>query len=156
MTIKVWVIDKKTEKYKKIILKKARLVASFLALDGYLEIFLVGNRQMKKNILSYVGKETRGEFIRPDIKEKNLGEIYLNPFYIKKQHANSALPDFVLQQHERAHTNDEKFQTSLLFMLFHGLLHIAGYDHKRKNDRINMEKKETELLHKFLIPSGRD
>lgn len=122
MTIKVWIIDKKTEKYKKIILKKARLVASFLALDGHLEIFLVGNRQMKKNVLSYVGKEARGEFIRPDIKEKILGEIYLNPFYIKKN------------------------KESLLFMLCHGLLHIAGYDHKQKNDRIIMEKKEAELF----------
>ena len=125
MTIKVWAIDKKTEKYKKIILKKARLVASFLALNGYLEIFLVGNRQMKKNILSYVGKEVRGKFLRPDLKEKSLGEIYLNPFYIKKN------------------------KESLLFMLFHGLLHIAGYDHKRKNDRIKMERKEKIIFSKF-------
>ena len=125
MSIKVSVIDKKTEKHKKIILKKARLVASFLALDGYLEIFLVGDRQMKKNVLSYVGKEARGEFIRPDIKEKNLGEIYLNPFYIKKN------------------------KESLLFMLYHGLLHIAGYDHKRKNDRIRMEKLEKRIFFKF-------
>ena len=125
MTIKVWAIDKKTEKYKKIILKKARLVASFLALNGYLEIFLVGNRQMKKNVLSYVGKEVRGKFLRPDLKEKSLGEIYLNPFYIKKN------------------------KESLLFMLFHGLLHIAGYDHKRKNDRIKMERKEKIIFSKF-------
>ncbi|MDO8442814.1 MAG: rRNA maturation RNAse YbeY [bacterium] len=126
MTIKVWVIDKKAEKHKKIILKKARLVASFLALDGYLEIFLVGNRQMKKNVLSYVGKEARGEFIRPDIKEKILGEICLNPFYIKKN------------------------KESLLFMLCHGLLHIAGYDHKQKNDRIKMERKEKIIFSKFV------
>ena len=125
MTIKVWAIDKKTEKYKKIILKKARLVASFLALNGYLEIFLVGNRQMKKNVLSYVGKEVRGKFLRPDLKEKSLGEIYLNPFYIKKN------------------------KESLLFMLFHGLLHIAGYDHKIKNDRIKMERKEKIIFSKF-------
>jgi rRNA maturation RNase YbeY len=123
--ITVSVIDKKAEKYKKVILKKARLVASFLALNGYLEIFLVGNRQMKKNILSYVGEESRGEFIRPDIKGKNLGEIYLNPFYIKKN------------------------KESLLFMLCHGLLHIAGYDHKRKNDRIKMEKLEERIFLKF-------
>jgi len=125
MTIKVWVIDKKTEKYKKVILKKARLVASFLALEGYLEIFLVGDKQMKKNVLSYVGRETRGSFLRPDIKAKNLGEIYLNPFYIKEK------------------------KDSLLFMLFHGLLHIAGYDHKQKNDRIRMEKLEERIFLKF-------
>lgn len=123
--IKVSVVDKKAEEYKNIILKKARLAASFLALNGHLEIFLVGNRQMKKNVLSYVGKEERGAFIRPDLKEKNLGEIYLNPSYIKKN------------------------KESLLFMLFHGLLHIAGYDHKQKNDRIKMEKLEEKIFLKF-------
>jgi rRNA maturation RNase YbeY len=122
MIIKVWTIDKKTEQYKKIISKKARLVASFLDLNGYLEIFLVGNGQMEKNVLSYVGKEVRGKFLRPDIKGNFLGEIYLNPSYIKKNNEN------------------------LLFMLFHGLLHIAGYDHKQKNDRIKMEKLEEKFF----------
>ena len=125
MPIKVLVIDKKAEEFKKFILKKARLVASFMALDGYLEIYLVGNKQMKKNVLSYVGKETRERFIRPDLKEEYLGEIYLNPFYIIK--------------------NKESF----LFMLVHGLLHIAGYDHKQKNVRIKMEKLEEKIFLKF-------
>ncbi len=123
--IKVLVVDKKAEDYKKFIIIKARLVASFLALDGYLEIYLVGNKQMKKNVLSYVGRELRGEFPRPDLNEECLGEIYLNPFYIKK--------------------NKESF----LFMLVHGLLHIAGYDHKQKNDRIKMEKLEEKIFFKF-------
>ncbi len=125
MTIKVWVIDKKTEKYKRIISKKARLVASFLSLNGYLEIFLVGDGQMKKNVLSYVDRDRKNPFVRPDLKEKYLGEIYLNPFYIKRS------------------------GESLLFMLFHGLLHIAGYDHKRKNDRIKMEKIEENIFSIF-------
>lgn len=119
MAIKVWVIDRRAEKYKRIILRKARLVASFLSLNGYIEVFLVGNRQMKKNILSYVAEKP---FPRPDIKEKYLGEIHLNPFHIKSKGED------------------------LLFMLCHGLLHIAGYDHKKKNDRIRMEKKEAELF----------
>jgi rRNA maturation RNase YbeY len=125
MAIKVWVIDKKAEKYKNVILKKARLVASFLHLNGTIEVFLVGSRQMKKNVLSFVAKETRGGFIYPDLREKYLGEIYLNPFYINK--------------------NNE----DILFMLFHGLLHISGYDHKKKNDRIKMEKLEKKIFLKF-------
>jgi rRNA maturation RNase YbeY len=125
MSIKVWIIDKKSEKYKKSILKKARLVASFLHLNGVIEVFLVGDRQMKKNVLSFVAEETRGKFVYPNSKEKYLGEIYLNPSYIKK--------------------NDE----NIIFMLFHGLLHIAGYDHKRKNDRIKMERKEEIIFSKF-------
>ena len=126
MAVKVWTIDKKAEKYEKIVLKKARLMASFLSLDGRIEIFLVGNRQMKKNVLSYVAKDMKSEFPYPDSKDKYLGEIYLNPFYINRR------------------------KESLLFMLVHGLLHIAGYDHKRKNDRMVMERKEEELVEKFL------
>lgn len=125
MTIKVWVIDKKANKFKKIIETKARQVASFLGLNGYVEVFLVSDKQMKKNVLSYVAKEVKGDFPIPDIREKYLGEVYLNPFYIKE--------------------NGE----SLLFMLFHGLLHIAGYDHKRKNDRIKMEKVEAKIFSQF-------
>ena len=36
----------------------------------------------------------------------------------------------------------EKDKDDFLFMLFHGILHIAGYDHKQKNDKIRMERKE--------------
>lgn len=57
-------------------------------------------------------------FPRPDIEPyKNLGEIYINP--------------------ERG---------DVVFLVVHGLLHLIGYDHKKKNDRLKMEKKEQELL----------
>jgi rRNA maturation RNase YbeY len=32
----------------------------------------------------------------------------------------------------------------------HGMLHLVGYDHIKKSDRISMEKKERELLKKLL------
>ncbi|TSC96271.1 MAG: hypothetical protein Athens071426_684 [Parcubacteria group bacterium Athens0714_26] len=121
MKIDVVVLDKRAEKLKPLISKKAKELAGILRLNGHLEIFLVGNKQMKKNVLSYVAS---GDFPRPDIKQKALGEIYLNPSFIKKNKEN------------------------LLFMLLHGVLHIAGYDHKKKSDRIKMEKKENIL---FLI-----
>ena len=56
MSIKVSVIDK-TENIKNYF-KKARLVASFWLRRLFRNI-LVGDRQMKKNVLSYVGKEAR-------------------------------------------------------------------------------------------------
>ncbi|MDD5430820.1 MAG: rRNA maturation RNAse YbeY [Candidatus Pacebacteria bacterium] len=122
MTIKVLLSDKKAAKYRGLILKNAQKLARFLRLDGYVEIYLVGNRQMKKNVLTYLA--LRG-FPRPDLKQKPLGEIYLNPFFIKKS------------------------KEDLLFMLTHGFLHIAGYDHIKKNDRIMMEKKELQLFRKL-------
>ncbi|NCO15595.1 MAG: rRNA maturation RNAse YbeY [Parcubacteria group bacterium] len=34
-------------------------------------------------------------------------------------------------------------------MLVHGLLHLFGYNHQEKNDRIRMEKAEQKLLLKI-------
>lgn len=36
--------------------------------------------------------------------------------------------------------------SGLVPLLLHGVLHILGYDHKKKNDRIKMEKLEKKIL----------
>jgi len=59
-------------------------------------------------------------------KYKKIGEIYLNI-------ANSKL----------------KTQNSKLYYLTHGLLHLFGYNHKKKNDRIRMEQIERLLIERF-------
>lgn len=122
MKIEVVVLDKRARKLKALIFKKAGQLAKLLRLNGYLEIYLVGNKQMKKNVLSYLAVKT---LPRPDLSEKPLGEIYLNPSFIKKNKEN------------------------LLAMLVHGILHIAGYNHKKKSDRIKMEKREEKIYSKF-------
>lgn len=92
----------------------------FLGLKNvHFEVYLVDNDFMEKNVLAFPAPK---RFPRPDIKAKPLGEIYLNPDYIKKHREN------------------------LAYMLIHGLLHLLGYDHKKKSDIIKMEKKESELL----------
>lgn len=87
--------------------------------SGYIEVHLVPNEVMDKNVLSYPAPK---DFLRPDIAEKFLGEIYLNPDYIKNHNE-----DFNL-------------------MLVHGFLHLLGYDHKKDEDALKMEAKERELL----------
>lgn len=105
---------------KPLIKKTALKLGRFLGLqNAHVEIYLVGNGFMEKNVLAFRAPE---KFPRPDIKGKALGEIYLNPDYI------------------------EKHKENLLYMLIHGFLHLQGYDHKKKSDRIKMEKKEQELL----------
>jgi len=84
-----------------------------------LEVFLVPKKIMNKNVLAYPALAT---FPRPDLKGPSLGEIYLNPDYIA---AN---------------------QESLLYMFIHGFLHLRGYDHMKKNDRIEMEAREEALI----------
>ena len=75
---------------------------------------------MKKNVLSFCGLDA---FPRPDLRGKLfLGEIHLNPTFIKQK------------------------GDSLEHMLVHGFLHLLGYDHIKKGDRILMERMEEGLL----------
>ena len=38
-------------------------------------------------------------------------------------------------------------QREIMKLIIHGILHILGYDHKKKNDASKMRKKEKELAH---------
>jgi len=100
----------------------ARRTLLFLKKDASLDIFLVGNNLMKKNVLAF--RAILG-FPRPDVPRPYLGEIYLNPDYI--------------------HAHGE----SLEYMALHGILHLLGYDHVKTHDRIRMERKEQFLLKKL-------
>lgn len=108
------------DRLKPLMKKTAAKLGRFLRLKNvYLEIYLVSDKFMYKNVLAFPSPQ---KFPRPDIKGKALGEIYLNPNYIEKHGEN------------------------LIFMLVHGFLHLLGYDHKKKDDRIRMQKKEKRLL----------
>ena len=99
-----------------------RFLGCLVKAKSVVELHLVGNAVMKKNVLSYVAPR---RFARPDVSAKPLGEIYLNPLYIA------------------AHGEDFDL------MLAHGFLHLLGYDHETKSDRMKMEKKEDALLRAF-------
>lgn len=112
--------SKEFNKFVPKIRRTAIKVGRFLGLkNSYLEIYLVADAFMKKNVLAFPAPKN---FPRPDIPGKTLGEIYLNPDYIKRNSEN------------------------LLYMVIHGFLHLLGYDHKKEGDRIRMEKMEQKLL----------
>lgn len=119
-------LDKKFDKEEKLVKGVLGKLDRILGLKGkYVEVYLVGNKFMEKNVLSF---EAPKKFPRPDVKGyESLGEVYLNPDYIRK--------------------NGE----DLAFMLVHGLLHLLGYDHKKERDRIKMEAKEKELMEKLRL-----
>lgn len=118
--LNVEVLDKKALRYKKTVVKTARwLIRRFKKGGFYVEIALVGNKTMKKNVYSYPAKPG---FPQPGVKGKPLGEIYINPMYVIKE--------------------NEKVE----FMVIHGFLHLLGYDHIKKSDTIVMERLEEKLL----------
>ncbi|MEK7590558.1 MAG: rRNA maturation RNase YbeY [Patescibacteria group bacterium] len=108
-------------KIRRTIIKAAKFLK---ARDGYVEISLVNDKIMKKNVLAFPVPKN---FPRPETGNKALGEVYLNPSYIQKK------------------------GESVSYMAIHGFLHLLGYDHKKKNDRMKMEQKERILFQKLRI-----
>jgi len=123
----VIVLDRRLNTKKASLQRKANFLLEKLHLAGSsFEIYLVNNRFMRKNVLAFPHPRS---FPKPDIQGHFLGEVYLNPYYIKDFH--------------------EDFEE----MLIHGLLHLVGYDHMKRNDRIRMEQKEKFLKKELLEQS---
>lgn len=108
--------------------------------DAHCEVYIVDDARMEAlalevrharhtgiNVLAFPAVQG---FPRPDLGDmRDGGEIYINPGYIKKK--------------------KEDFS----FMLIHGLLHLAGYDHNGKHDTLAMEAKEKELMRIVYAPT---
>lgn len=123
-------MDKSTKKFERALKPMARRLAKLLPQKGGIEVYLIGNRRMKHLNKMFRKKDKFTNvlsFQKPaGFPGTELGEVYLDPVYIKKHKEDLAL------------------------MLVHGVLHIFGYEHERRNDRIKMEKKEAELLSKIF------
>ncbi len=99
------------------------------------DIFLLPNREMtslkrrffkkqtEPNVLSFVEPL---RFPHPETKKRYLGEIYLNSDILRRS-PDRAAP-----------------------LLLHGILHLLGYDHIKKDDAVKMERLEERLEEKFL------
>jgi|SRR3989344_1054844 len=123
-------LDESFKKYEDLTKKTLKGLEKLFDLKTkYVEVYLVGNKFMEKNVLSFPAPK---DFPRPDVKNhESLGEIYLNPLYIENKNE-----DFI-------------------FMLVHGFLHLLGYDHKIKSDAIIMEGKENEIMEKLKLTNGK-
>lgn len=141
---KVFVVGlkEKFKKYEPEVKKKALKILDFLDQKGVLvEIFLVDANRSKilnqcfrkknkpANVLSF--EEPKG-FIYPPEKRgqaRRIGEVYLNLELTNNQLTDSKNKSFSVEQ-----------------LLVHGLLHLFGYNHEKKIERIKMEQKEKKIL----------
>lgn len=98
-----------------------------------LRLFLIGNISMRRLNKEFRGKdrpttvlsfEAGEEFPYPEAGETRsyIGEIYLAPRYIAGENE------------------------SVERMAVHGCLHLLGYTHKKKSDRMEMERQERRVL----------
>jgi probable rRNA maturation factor len=79
-------------------------------------------KKTEPNVLSF---PEPAHFPHPETKKRYLGEIYLNK-------------DILKRSPERAKA-----------LLLHGILHLLGYDHKKKTDIAEMEGLEKKILAKL-------
>ncbi len=135
MEIRIEVMGKSLQVYKPVLAKKGRQIAAALKIKKPIDVFLVDSETMRKLNRKYRRKNKSTNvlsFTAPlHFPTDSLGEIYLDPKYIEKKNEN------------------------LPFMLLHGVLHILGYDHERKSDRIRMERKEASLLSRLKKQGGK-
>ncbi|MCS6789029.1 MAG: rRNA maturation RNase YbeY [Patescibacteria group bacterium] len=119
---KIIKILKKEKKFKKIFLKYQPPLV-FLV-DSNLMISLE-KKFFKKNkepdILSF---NWPPNFKQGKNKKNPLGEIYLNKRVLKNKN-------------------------KIKYLLIHGILHLLGFNHYKKNDIIKMENKEQEILNQL-------
>ena len=131
MKLEVIILDKILKSHRKAVETQVRRLAAALKQKGEIEVYLISSVRMRR-LNKLFRKKDRSTNVLSFRKPKGfpgkvLGEVYLDPFYIKKHKEDLAL------------------------MLVHGVLHILGYDHKKRSDRIIMERKEKQLLSKLAV-----
>lgn len=125
-------LDRRYKKLEKSLNRKIYKILDFLKQERVrVEVYLVGSLMMRRLNRQYGGQNEitnilsfgipRG-FAQPSGGTRSLGEIYLCPSYIKRQ------------------------EEDIADLLIHGLLHLIGFNHAAKNDRIIMEKMERKIL----------
>ncbi|HUC01503.1 MAG TPA: rRNA maturation RNase YbeY [Candidatus Paceibacterota bacterium] len=102
--------------------------------NAALDIILLDDRSMAALKARFIKKRTEpnvlsfpepAHFPHPETKKRYLGEVYLNR-------------DILRHSPERAQA-----------LLLHGVLHLLGYDHKKKADIVKMEGLERKILIKL-------
>ncbi len=119
--------------------KSGFLINVYLAPD---ELMLQLNKKYRRkekvaDVLSFKFPATYGQqkIPYPETELCFLGEIYLASNLVNKKKDIFGLPvDYGLSVGHK--------------LLIHGLLHLLGYTHAKKSDRIKMEKKENQLWQK--------
>jgi len=121
-------VKKIAKKVLPLLFKKSCSVSLFLVSEKTMALVNKQTRGIARptNVFSF--REPRG-FIAPKSNTLSIGEMYVCTPYIKKYSVPFPLD----------------------FLVLHGLLHLAGYDHHKKSETALMEKKERFLCKKTGI-----
>ncbi len=85
------------------------------------------------SILSFPYQVEKDVFPQFNQKQKDLGDIFFSLRNLKKEAKKLKIP----------------YQEYFLKLLIHGLLHLYGFEHKKRKDWIQMERKEKLIFEKI-------
>lgn len=117
---------------KKFLERVAKKSLNFLNFEEKTEIGLViiGEARMRK-----LNKKYRGKNRVTDVLAFDYGEVFI------------CLPQAKKQAKRLGHS----FEQELATLLIHGILHLAGYNDKTKEDYNKMAKKQEEIWQKVIL-----
>ncbi|MER3445690.1 MAG: rRNA maturation RNase YbeY [Candidatus Dadabacteria bacterium] len=129
--------------------KQVKLILNTLNLSKNTEVcitFLDDNAMRKLNETYRGIKRTTDVLSFPQDKGDSIG---LNAAIAKGNIKNEILGDIVIsidtaKRHAGFYGNS--LEKEIQKLIIHGILHLLGYDHKKKNNAIVMKKREKELL----------
>lgn len=102
--------------------------------DSVLSIIFVKSTEMRKLNLEYRKKNQPTDVL--SFPESSDGENYLGEILI-------CIPEV----RKNARIYNQEFEEELKRVLIHGILHLLGYDHERKGDKMIIKKQENYLSH---------
>ena len=105
-----------------------------------LAVTIVGDRSIRRLNRDYLGRDKATNVISFSMQEGAFGTI--NP---------DLLGDVVISADtaaREAEEGGERYDSRLVFLLLHGILHLTGYDHERSGEAeaVRMEARERELF----------
>lgn len=108
--------------------------------DSELSVVIVGDRAIRRINREYLQKDCPTNVISFSLREGEFGDIHPD-----------ALGDVVISADtaaREAEEGGEPFYSRLCFLLMHGILHLAGFDHERSGEAEakRMAAKEREIF----------
>jgi probable rRNA maturation factor len=107
--------------------------------DRELSVAIVGDRSIRRLNRLYLGRDKPTNVISfamqegpfPELNPQLLGDVVISSATCAREAADAGL----------------SFSCRLHFLLLHGILHLAGYDHERSGEAeaLRMEEKEREI-----------
>ncbi|HUT22689.1 MAG TPA: rRNA maturation RNase YbeY [Candidatus Bipolaricaulota bacterium] len=117
------------------LLKVAKMVSSVLKIKSKKEasVALVDEQTIKMMNKAYRKKDKVTDVLSFAGEDASIGEVLI------------CLPRAKAQAKDFGHSLKKEIQ----FLLTHGLLHLLGYDHIKKNDRFKMEALQEKIMAKL-------